>query len=113
MFKKNGGYKADSTRVEVVLESGESYNSTVAKACYALGVAEHGSAPPKCLLLRMSGAVIPNKDINGRTWTIGKYVDHAFAPRSRANIGVFVEPESVSTMHCHSKSTMVCNWSEP
>ena len=95
---KKGAYKPDSrsSRVEVVLQSGESYDSTTLKACYALGMIERGCAQPNCLLLRMSGAVIPNKDVNGRTWTIGNYVDYAFSARSRANIGVYVQSDSVS-----------------
>ncbi len=93
MKKTQRGYKVykNSSRVEVVLNKMESYESTAVKACSMLGIKTAGSGySSKITLLRMSGAVIPNKEINGQMWTIGRYVDYAFSTRSNPNIGLHV-----------------------
>ena len=88
--------------MEVVLNSLDSYDSTVVKACNALGMKfrNRDCAHTTIKLLRMSGAVIPDKEINGQSWTIGRYVEHAFSNRSHPNIGVHVATlEEVHSIH--------------
>ena len=102
---KKGVYKSDRyiSLVEVRLNSGDSYRSTALTACTALGIAtQHHNA--KFILLRLSGAIIPKKEIEGEEWTIGKYVEVTFSEKTRPNLGVFVQLESVSEWtytHCN------------
>ena len=83
-------YKSDryTSRVEVCLNSGDSYHSTALKACTALEIATHHHNA-KFILLRLSGAIIPKREIEGEEWTIGKYVEITFSGKTRLNLGVF------------------------
>ena len=65
---KNGIYKPDKSRsrVEVRVNAGDSYDSTAYKACASLGMYKHDN----CILLRLTGAVIPKKGIESEDWTI-------------------------------------------
>ena len=98
---KNGVYKPDkhTSRVEVQLNSGDSYSSTAIKACNALGIGTRHRHNAKFILLRLSGTIIPHKEIEGEEWTVGKYVERIFLRKTRPNLGVFVQ-ESVSRGTC-------------
>ena len=98
---KNGIYKPDKSRsrVEVRVNAGDSYDSTAYKACASLGMDKHDN----CILLRLSGAVIPKKGIQSEDWTIGNYVESTFSGKSRPTLGVFAQYESVS------ESLHICN----
>ena len=98
---KNGVYKPDkhTSRVEVQLNSGDSYSSTAVKACNALGIGTRHRHNAEFILLRLSGTIIPHKEIEGEEWTVGKYVERIFLRKSRPNLGVFVQ-ESVSRGTC-------------
>lgn len=95
MTKTRKSFKKASDRVEVVLDPTESYQSTAIKACHSLDMKV--SRNSKLTLLRMSGSIIPDKDIGGQLWTIGRYVKQAFSSRSCNNIGVAI----VDTVHVH------------
>ena len=85
------------------------------KACSALGlkIRLQDCAQTKITLHRISGSLIPDVDVNGQTWTIGRYIEHAFSMRSRPNIGVHVAVlDEVTLFLCHHcfTNTGCCSW---
>ena len=83
MSKTRKGFKKTSGMVEVVLNWNDSYQATTIKAASGLDMKTSGNT--KLTLLRMSGSVISDMDIDGHFWTIGRYVEQVFSSRSCRN----------------------------